>query len=58
MKVKDEGKFSQKLNFSHFLVNPTPRESGLKFQSLQNISGVSQQNSVAAVSEIVDRDLF
>ena len=43
--VKEQ--FTQKLNISYYLLTLMMMESQVKFRCLQNISGASQQNSVA-----------
>ena len=42
--------FTQKGKLSHCLLTLMLMESGVKFHSPQNISGASQQNSVAVLS--------
>lgn len=43
-------KFSQKLKYSYYLLNPMAMKSPVKFRSPQHISEASQQNNVAASS--------
>lgn len=48
--------FTQKLNFSHHLLNLMPTGSRVKFP--QNISRASEQNNIAAFSQVTEVDVY